>query len=312
MGKGKQMHFNEKLKETASRINELIGQYLPEEAGPHRTLLEAVNYSMLAGGKRLRPMMILLTCEQFGGNEAFAAPFMAAMEMIHTHSLIHDDLPAMDNDEYRRGRKTTHIVFGEAMAILAGDALLNMAYETALRGADRYFETLSDPDEKADAMRRAWSALRILSECTGTEGMIGGQSVDVQTEGQSLSREQLDFIYRCKTGALIRASLMMGAVLGGAAEDEVEKLSLVGEKIGMAFQIQDDILDVTGDAALLGKSTGSDEKNNKTTWVTLDGLASASGAVEKYTGEAVSLLDTLPGEKTFLRELLLSLAKRTY
>ena len=312
MKKVAMMNFKEELARRARQINLMLEEYLPLEISGAETVAQAACYSMQSGGKRLRPMMIQLTCEQFGMDPEMAGPFMAAMEMIHTHSLIHDDLPAMDNDEYRRGRKTTHIVYGEAMAILAGDALLNLAYETASKGVSDICAGMGSSEEKAVFRERAWKAMRILSSHTGIQGMIGGQSVDVEMDGKPISAEQLEFIYKYKTGALISASLMIGAALAGADSKQLEVLEQVGCGIGMAFQIRDDILDVTGDEALLGKPTGSDEKNCKTTWVSLYGIEKAREDVKRYTNEAISLLDSLPGEKEFLRALLLSLADRAY
>ncbi len=293
------MNFDEQMKKRVTEIKSVIAGYLPEEDGFQRTLLEAVNYSMLVGGKKLRPLLMQQTYVMFGGKSGVIKPFMAAMEMVHTHSLIHDDLPAMDNDEYRRGRKTTHVVYGEAMAILAGDALLNLAYETALKAFDM------EPDNP-----RIGQALRILAGKTGLDGMIGGQSVDVEYAGKPLNGEQLHFIYRLKTGALIEASMMIGAVLAGASPEELEKVRQIAANVGFAFQIQDDILDVTGDQETLGKSVNSDEKNEKTTYVTVNGLEKAQEDVARYSKEAIRILDELPYENEFLRELILNLIHR--
>lgn len=293
------MNFNEEMKKRVTEIKSIIAGYLPEEEGFQRTLLEAVNYSMLVGGKKLRPLLMQQTYVMFGGSSGVIRLFMAAIEMIHTHSLIHDDLPAMDNDEYRRGKKTTHVVYGEAMAILAGDALLNLAYETASKA----FEL--EPCNPA-----VGRAFRILAEKTGLYGMIGGQSVDVEYEDRPLSAQQLFFIYRLKTAALIESSMMIGAVLAGASEEEVEKVGLIGRNVGMAFQIQDDILDVIGDDEVLGKTTKSDEKNKKTTYVSVKGLEQAQKDVADYSKEAVRLLEELPCENEFLRELILNLIHR--
>lgn len=294
------MNFNEEMKKRVTEIRSIIANYLPEEEGFHRTLLEAINYSMLVGGKKLRPLLMQQTYVMFGGKGTVIQPFMAAIEMIHTHSLIHDDLPAMDNDEYRRGKKTTHIVYGEAMAILAGDALLNLAYETAAKAFDL------EPGNPAIGR-----AFQILAGKTGIDGMIGGQSVDVEYANHPLTPEQLYFIYRLKTGALIESSMMVGAVLAGASDEEVEKIRQIGKYIGMAFQIQDDILDVVGDAEELGKATKSDEKNNKTTYVTVKGLECAKEDVSRYSREAVRLLEELPYENEFLHELILNLIHRS-
>ena len=283
-------------------MNNIIQGFLPREEGFQKTLLEAMNYSMNAGGKRLRPLLMLQTYKLFGGGSAVVEPFMAAMEMIHTHSLIHDDLPAMDNDEYRRGRKTTHVVYGEAMGILAGDALLNYAYETASKAF------VLEPDNQ-----NVGRAFHILASKTGVYGMIGGQSVDVENEKNaniSMSQEQLDFIYRLKTSALIEASMMIGAVLTGAGEEQVKQVEKIAEDVGLAFQIQDDILDVTSTMQVLGKPIRSDEKNGKTTYVTLKGLETARKEVEEISRRAVERMDGLQGENEFLRALILQLIHR--
>ena len=292
-------NFKEQMEARVREIQERIQEYLPREEGFQKTLLEAVNYSMLAGGKKLRPLLMKETYEMFGGQEQAVWPFMAALEMIHTHSLIHDDLPAMDNDEYRRGKKTTHAVYGEAMAILAGDALLNLAYETAAQA----FALCAHPD-------RAARALAILAKKTGVRGMIGGQSVDVENEGKPLSLPQITFIYELKTGALIQAAMMIGAALAGASEEETEKLSGIALNVGMAFQIQDDILDITGSREVLGKPVKSDEKNHKYTYASVKGLEESAKDVERYSKEAVRLLEELPCRNEFLQELILTLIHR--
>lgn len=299
MGMADLTNFDEQMKKRVTEIKSIIQKYLPQEEGVQRTLLEAVNYSMLVGGKKLRPLLMQQVYVMFGGKSPVVQPFMAAIEMIHTHSLIHDDLPAMDNDEYRRGKKTTHVVFGEAMAILAGDALLNLAYETASKAFD------IEPENP-----RIGKAIQVLCAKTGLDGMIGGQSVDVEFVDQALTQEQLYFIYTLKTGALIEASMMIGAILAGASDEEVEKVQMAARNIGMAFQIQDDILDVTGEQEVLGKPVNSDEKNNKTTYVTVNGLKKAQEDVAHYSKEAAKLLDELPYENEFLRELIMNLIHR--
>lgn len=293
------MNFNEMLTERTGRVNGIIKAYLPKENGFQVTILKAMNYSMLAGGKRLRPLLMQLTYELFGGKGKVVEPFMAAIEMIHTHSLIHDDLPAIDNDEYRRGQKTTHAVYGEAMAILAGDGLLNLAYETAT-GAFKL-----EPDHP-----RIGRALCILAAKTGIYGMIGGQTVDVEAAGRELERERLDFIYRLKTGALIEASMMIGAVLAGASDEDVTCMEQIASDVGLAFQIQDDILDVTSTTQILGKPVKSDEKNQKTTYVTLEGINKARQDVDEISERAVGALRSLPVKHLFLEELLISLTRR--
>lgn len=292
-------NFDDEMKKRVTEVKSIIESYLPEEEGFQRTLLEAVNYSMLVGGKKLRPLLMQQTYAMFGGTSPAIRPFMAAIEMIHTHSLIHDDLPAMDNDEYRRGKKTTHVVYGEAMAILAGDALLNYAYETAAKAFDL------DPGNT-----RLGKAFQILAAKTGLDGMIGGQSVDVEYVDKPLTQEQLFFIYKLKTSALIEASMMIGAVLAGATQEETEKIERIARNVGLAFQIQDDILDVVGEEETLGKPTKSDEKNKKTTYVTVKGLEKAQTDVAKYSEEAIRIMEELPYENEFLHELILHLIHR--
>lgn len=300
------MDIRAEIQTRVDEIEQIIKRYLPAEEGWQKTIMEAMNYSILAGGKRLRPMLMSETYRLFGGKSKVIEPFMAAMEMIHTHSLIHDDLPALDNDEYRRGRKTTHAVYGEPAAILAGDALLNYAYETAFRAFDLLDE--SDMEE----WKRVAKALSILGKKTGIDGMLGGQSVDVENDKkeQELDREMLDYIYENKTSALIECAMTIGATLAGAREEEIQKIETLAGKIGIAFQIQDDILDVTGTMEELGKAVGSDEKNHKTTYVTLEGIKKAGEDVKELTKEALNLLMELPGEQEFLGELLLSLCTR--
>ncbi|MDD3219314.1 MAG: polyprenyl synthetase family protein [Lachnospiraceae bacterium] len=294
------MNFKETLSEKITQAEAVIRQYLPKEEGFAKELAQAMNYSMLAGGKRLRPIFMQETYKLFGGEGRVIEPFMAAMEMIHTHSLIHDDLPALDNDEYRRGKKTTHVVYGEAMGILSGDALLNYAYETAFLAFDI---------EGANAARIG-RALQIIGDKTGIYGMLGGQSVDVKNEGMPMDWDLLEYIYGNKTSALIECAMMTGAVLGGASEEEIFLIESVGYRVGLAFQIQDDILDITGDAKELGKPLHSDEKNHKTTYVSLFGLEAAKEKVEELTGEAVETLKDIEGNNEFLYELIESLTTR--
>ena len=287
--------FMEELQQKVEHINNVLEKFLPAEEGQQRIIFEAMNYSVRAGGKRLRPMLMEETYHMFGGSSAVIEPFMAAIEMIHTYSLVHDDLPAMDNDEYRRGKKTTHAVYGEAMGILAGDALLNMAYETAAKAFDM---------EVADT--RVARAFAVLAKKAGVYGMVGGQVVDVESEKSddcSITREKLDFIYRLKTGALIESSMMIGAILAGASSDEVSRVEQIAAKLGLAFQIQDDVLDVTSTLEVLGKPVGSDEKNNKATYVTFEGLDKAVSDVERISKEAEEQLDDLGYDDAFLKEL---------
>ncbi len=294
------MNFNKELAYKASEADRRIYQFLPKEEGYQANLFSAMNYSVQAGGKRIRPILMTETYKLFGGDSPALDYFVAAIEMIHTYSLVHDDLPAMDNDMLRRGKPTTHAKFGEAMGILAGDGLLNYAFETALSAFDVENDTVI-----------VIKALQILANKAGINGMIGGQVVDVESEQQyGISKNRLDFIYRLKTGALIEASMMIGAILGEASDEEVVKIEQIASKIGLAFQIQDDILDVTGDTNLLGKSIGSDEKNQKATYVVFEGIDKAKADVERLTDEAISLLMEFPYENPFLTELLRYLVQR--
>ena len=293
------MNFQDELTKRTEDAERVIKSFLPAEEGFARTMAQAMNYSMLAGGKRLRPILIQETYRLFGGEGKVVEPFMAGMEIIHTHSLIHDDLPALDNDDYRRGRLTTHKVYGEAMGVLSGVALLNYAYETMLQA----FSLTEDQS-------RVIHVLRVMAEKTGIHGMLGGQSVDVENDGKPLEKEILDYIYRNKTSALIEASMMTGAILAGADEQEVSVVEEAAGNIGLAFQIQDDILDVTSTDEELGKPVHSDEKNNKVTYVTLFGIEKASEQVELLSEKAVELLKSLNKNNEFLYLLIEKLINR--
>ena len=293
------MNFQDELTKRTDEIEKGIREFLPKEEGFAKSMAQAMNYSMLAGGKRLRPLLMQETYRLFGGKEKVIWPFMTGMEMIHTHSLIHDDLPALDNDDYRRGRLTTHKVYGEAMGILSGVALLNYAYETMLLA----FERTAYPE-------RVIRGLSVMAEKTGIHGMLGGQSVDVENDGTPLTKEMLDYIYRNKTSALIEAAMMTGAILAGADENSVAIIEEAAGKIGLAFQIQDDILDVTSTEEELGKPVHSDEKNNKVTYVTLFGIEEASRQVKELSEDAVSLLKGLNENNEFLYLLVEKLINR--
>ena len=296
------VNFQDELNKRTEEIEKLLMSYLPQEEGFAKTMAQAMNYSVMAGGKRLRPMLVLETLRIFGGEEKLAYPFMAAMEMIHTHSLVHDDLPAIDNDDYRRGRLTTHKVYGEAMGVLSGVALLNYAYEVMLTAFD-----IADMPEK---QVRVIQAMKVMSHKTGLYGMLGGQSVDVENDGKPMSRQMLDYIYENKTSALIEASMMTGAILGGASAEEIAAVEKAAKNVGLAFQIQDDILDVTSTKEELGKPIHSDEKNNKTTYVTLMGIEKASQQVKELSAEAVELLEGLNKKNEFLFTLVKELVGR--
>lgn len=304
------MNFNEQCQKKTEQIEKMLREVMPKEDGYAKTVVEAMNYSLLAGGKRLRPLFMQETCDLYGGAGRELAFFMAAIEMIHTYSLVHDDLPAMDNDEYRRGRKTTHVVYGEAMAILAGDGLLNYAFETALRA----FDVCPEPGRVA-------KALQILAKKAGIGGMIGGQCADVEASGQAadgecqkrpepMNQEKLDYIYRLKTSTLLEASFMIGAVLAGAKEQEIVRMEKAAADVGLAFQIQDDILDVTSTTQALGKPVHSDEKNDKVTYVSLKGLEQAKEDVKYISGRAVETLKSVDGDADFLVRLVESLITR--
>ena len=310
------MNFNEELGRKTEQIETMIGRYLPVEEGYQKDVLQAMNYSITAGGKRLRPMLMAESAALFTEvEEVWKTPehtvlgnalslFMAALEMIHNYSLVHDDLPAMDNDEYRRGRKTTHVVYGEGMAVLAGDALLNYAFETAAQA----FEGVETIEEYS----RIAAALQILGRKAGIYGMIGGQSADLEAEkmGDDVTEEMLLFIHEHKTAALIQAAMMIGATLAGAGAEEISRLEQCAYDIGIAFQIQDDILDVTSSLEVLGKPVGSDEKNHKLTYVTMHGIGKSKEQVEELSREAIEILASFPRRNVFLEQLVEQLISR--
>lgn len=291
--------FKELLKERTMMAEKAVRRYIPEETGFQKTLLEASNYSVLAGGKRLRPLIMQASFEAFGGKGDGVEPFMAGLEMIHSSSLVHDDLPCMDNDEYRRGNLTTWKKYGYDMAVLAGDDLLVGAFETASMA----MELGIDP-------RLVVKALRVLGNKAGIYGMIGGQSVDVELTGKDVSPEQLDFIYRLKTGALLEAAMMIGCILAGGSDEQVKEAEKIAGLVGVAFQIRDDILDVTSTTEMLGKPVNSDEKNSKNTYVFLHGLDEADKKVREYSEEAMERLSRLLPEETFLPMLFEYLIRR--
>ena len=298
-----QAQFEEELTKKVQEVEACISRYLPAPEGFDQTVIEAMRYSFLAGGKRLRPLLMQEVFHLFGGEGERIAPCMAALEMIHTYSLIHDDLPAMDNDAYRRGRKTTHIVYGEAMAILAGDGLLTYAFETAAKAMQM---------PGADAAR-VLRCITILAQKAGMGGMLSGQCVDVEAEKKNLSVDlpKLMYIHDKKTAALIQAALCIGGCMAGADDAAMQILERIGYLVGVAFQIQDDILDVIGDEKELGKPIGSDEKNHKVTYVTLKGLAQAKQDAIDLSEEAIALCAKLPGDTAFLTALVEHLCYRT-
>lgn len=310
--------FEKKLRDKVTYAEEVLLRHLPKEKGFQKKVIEAMNYSVTAGGKRLRPVLMRETYLLFGGKDTTdIEPFMAAVEMIHNYSLVHDDLPAMDNDEYRRGKKTTWAVYGDDFGILAGDGLLNFAFETAVSALDLCFEHHGEEEpateEVLEKVQRVSRALKVLAQKAGIYGMIGGQTADIEAEKQEqpISEEQLIFIHAHKTAALIQASMMIGAILAGAKDEDIKNIETCAYNIGLAFQIQDDILDVIGDSEELGKPVGSDEQNHKQTYVTLKGLEVAKLHVEQLSREAIALVGGLTGEDTFLAQLIFTLIHRT-
>ena len=294
------MNFDEKKKKKIEEIEEILQNKTPQIADYQSIIAEAMQYNLMAGGKRIRPMLMFETYQLFGGQSEIIHPFMAAIEMIHTYSLVHDDLPAMDDDAYRRGRETTHIKYGEAMGILTGDALLGYAFELIGNTFEQF------PEQSLMIGR----AMKILANKSGIYGMLGGQVVDVQNTGDSISKDKLLFIFRLKTSALIEASMVIGAVLAGAEERSIKIIEKIAQNIGIAFQIKDDILDVTSTREILGKETLSDEKNQKTTYVTLEGLENAELEVERLSKESTKLLEEIGFENKYLEQLILKLITR--
>ncbi len=277
---------------------EAVEQYLNDcfaENVPQKTLLESMRYSLLAGGKRIRPILVLEFCRICGGDWKKAVPFAAALEMIHTYSLIHDDLPCMDDDDFRRGRPTNHKVYGESTAVLAGDSLLTAAFETASN---------ADADPVAVV-----NIIRTLSRCSGTYGMVGGQQLDLEGEHKECTAEEIHEIHRLKTGALILAGCQMGVYAAGGSEEQLQAAKTYAEGIGLAFQLRDDILDVTGDSAKLGKATGTDV--NKNTLVKLYGLEYCEELIQKETQMAIDALSVFE-DSTFLKDLALAMANRDH
>lgn len=265
------------MQEYVDLVEATLKKYIKAENNPQKKIYEAVEYSLMAGGKRLRPVIMMMTAKMLGKSPNTVLPFAAAIEMIHTYSLIHDDLPAMDDDDLRRGRPTNHKVFGEAMAILAGDALLTKAFEVA-----------SDFDDETVSRERVLRAISVLAKSAGADGMVGGQVVDIESRNEDA--ELLKYLHSLKTGALIKASGMIGAILSGANDEEISAVESFCENLGIAFQIQDDILDVVGSEEELGKPIGSDAENEKSTYVTIFGIEKAQKMAEDYTNMAIESL----------------------
>ena len=293
------MAFLEQLKDRVENVEQIINKYLPKEEGYQKRVLEAMNYTMKAGGKRIRPLLMYETYKACGGEETIIEPFMAAIEMIHTYSLIHDDLPALDDDDYRRGRKTAHVVYGEDIAILAGDGLLNYAFEVATSAF-----TMKAGDVRVER------AFQVLATKPGIYGMIGGQTADVVSTGKSLTLDEILYIHEKKTAALLQCALMIGGILAGLPEEQVKQLEIAGKEIGLAFQIQDDILDLIGDEKEIGKPVASDEKNGKITYVTIKGLEQSQKDVQEFTKNGIMRLENMGIKQGFLIDLLNALVDR--
>lgn len=292
------MDFKEELKEKVKIIDEYMEKFLPPEDKYPEIIHKAMRYSVFAGGKRLRPIMVMEACRAFGGDVEKAMPFACAIEMIHTYSLIHDDLPALDNDDYRRGRLTSHKMFGENMAILAGDALLHHA-----------FETMAEACVKMNDIKYT-KAMLAIAQGAGINGMVAGQVVDVISEGKEIDKDTLDYIHKNKTAAMIIGALKAGAEIGGASDEEIKNIERVGELVGVAFQIQDDILDVTSTLEELGKPINSDEKNHKVTYATMFGVEDASKIVLDMSNEALEILHSMGDRMEFLERLTEYLIRR--
>ncbi len=302
-------NWKDDLKRHIEEVEAILAEFLPEQKGVYyERVIDAMRYSFYAGGKRLRPMMMLESFRMFGGkDDNIVKPYMAALEMIHTYSLIHDDLPAMDNDDYRRGRLTNHKQFDEATAILAGDGLLNFAFETV---SNAMMQTVSEGN--CELLKRQTRALQVLGHKAGVFGMIGGQVADIEAEKKAdAAKEELLFIHANKTAALIQAALTIGAILAGAPEEDIFKSEKIGYNVGVAFQIQDDILDCIGDETVLGKPVGSDAKNQKTTYVSLEGLEKAQTDQRQLSDEAIVMLDEITLDNVFLKDIIRSLVNRS-
>lgn len=291
------MEFKEELAKKSEIVNNELKKYLRKTECPEKLLNDSVEYSLMAGGKRIRPVLIMSTYELFKKDYENVFPYMVAMEMIHTFSLIHDDLPGIDNDDYRRGKLTNHKKFNEATAILAGDSLLNYAYNLIIKDIIRSKE---DKDSK----------LKALNELSnGIDRMIAGEYVDTEYEGKEISNKYLEYMHENKTGALIKASVRIGAILAEANSEDIEKLTNYAQKIGLAFQIKDDILSEIGDSKELGKPVGNDKERGKCTYTTKYGLETAQKMLNEITNDAIDIISTFKNSE-FLKELALYIANR--
>ncbi|MBN4062773.1 MAG: farnesyl-diphosphate synthase [Alkaliphilus sp.] len=299
------MEFKEQLSEYGKIINRNLSSYMEIPSKENRKLIEAMKYSLFAGGKRLRPILVLATYDMFDSrannrrseNYSFVMPYACAIEMVHTYSLIHDDLPAMDDDDLRRGKPTNHRVYGEALAILAGDGLLNYAFEIMLESALNQNNTKTHVD-----------VIKEIATASGIYGMIGGQAVDIESENKDIDLSTISYIHHNKTAALISVSMKVGAVLAGASYKDVKIIGKLGRDLGLAFQIRDDILDIVGDESKTGKNVGSDNSCNKSTYPKIIGLEKSNEKVISLTNNISSVLDEY--NSTFLRELCTYLMTR--
>ena len=295
------MNFNCELKNRVNKIEQILNEYMPKEEGYQKKIFESMNYSLKAGGKRLRPILTLEACKIVGGEEEDAIAFAVAIEMIHTYSLIHDDLPALDNDDLRRGRKTNHKVYGEAMAILAGDGLLNYAYEIMLK------ESIGKHNQE-----KYLKAINQIAKSAGIYGMIGGQVVDIESEGKKIDMDKLDFIHMNKTAAIIIGCMRAGAIIGNATDKQLEDITKYAKNIGLSFQIVDDILDIVGDEAKLGKNVGSDIDNEKSTYPSLIGLEKSKEVANQLIKEAKASINQISKDNAFLNGLAEYIVDREY
>lgn len=295
--------MREDYNEYKSLVNDYLLDYLPRVDAMSSTLYESMVYSLTAGGKRLRPVLLLAACEFAGGNSMEALPFACSMEYIHTYSLIHDDLPAMDDDDLRRGRPTNHKVYGDGMATLAGDGLLNTAFEVMNKNLLMYFD-------KPEELKKRINAMYCIAKAAGVGGMIAGQASDIENENTDCTNEMLEYIHINKTGALLTAAVRAGLYLGNADDEMVKNMTKYAECLGLAFQIADDILDVKGNPEMLGKNTGTDAAKAKTTYISVNGLENSIKRLDELTNEAVEAIAPYYDNAEFFRDLVRKLASR--
>ncbi|MFZ3064467.1 MAG: polyprenyl synthetase family protein [Nitrospirota bacterium] len=287
------MDLKEHLKEKKRLVDKFLDDYLPKADVHPKALHEAMRYSLFAGGKRVRPILCIASCEAVGGDIDTVMPVASAIELIHTYSLIHDDLPAMDNDDYRRGRPTNHKMYGEAIAILAGDALLTFAFDLL---SDKELNKRLDSDSLLSIIKR-------LSSASGSAGMVGGQAADIQASGKEVNLPEVEYIHIHKTGALIRASVCIGAIAGNASKDELSALTRYGEAVGLAFQIADDVLDIEGSRDEIGKDVGSDIAKEKVTYPSVIGISESKKLANGLIDKSIEAISTFGEKAEPLREI---------